>query len=86
MGQLEVKYGLFEPARLWVTKNGISKDFYDPEDLQLFLDSLQSQSVNTTTETSLCDHLVPAEVLHLNQLPREDKTDATLTTGSEEEI
>ncbi|KAJ1116663.1 hypothetical protein NDU88_004869 [Pleurodeles waltl] len=40
MRQLDVKYGLFEPARLWVTKNGVSKDFYDPEDLRLFLDSL----------------------------------------------
>ncbi|KAJ1118248.1 hypothetical protein NDU88_006443 [Pleurodeles waltl] len=33
MRQLEVKYGLFEPARLWVTKSFVSKDFYDPEDL-----------------------------------------------------
>ncbi|KAJ1152145.1 hypothetical protein NDU88_004922 [Pleurodeles waltl] len=33
MRQLEVKYGLYEPARLWTTKNGVSKNFYDPEDL-----------------------------------------------------
>ncbi|KAJ1114318.1 hypothetical protein NDU88_002556 [Pleurodeles waltl] len=38
--QLEVKYGLFELAHMWVTKNGQSKDFYDPEDLQLYLDDL----------------------------------------------
>ncbi|KAJ1136936.1 hypothetical protein NDU88_003350 [Pleurodeles waltl] len=25
--QLEMKYGLFDPARMWVTKNGVSKDF-----------------------------------------------------------
>ncbi|KAJ1097646.1 hypothetical protein NDU88_002763 [Pleurodeles waltl] len=31
--QLEMKYGLFEPARMWVTNNGVSKDFYEPEDL-----------------------------------------------------
>ncbi|KAJ1099425.1 hypothetical protein NDU88_004526 [Pleurodeles waltl] len=37
--QLEVKYGLFDPARMWVTKNGVFKDFYDPEDLRLFLDT-----------------------------------------------
>ncbi|KAJ1191675.1 hypothetical protein NDU88_000991 [Pleurodeles waltl] len=37
--QLEIKYGLFDPARMWVTKNGVSKDFYDPEDLWLFLDT-----------------------------------------------
>ncbi|KAJ1110002.1 hypothetical protein NDU88_007357 [Pleurodeles waltl] len=28
--QLEMKYGLFDPARMWVTKNGLSKDFYNP--------------------------------------------------------
>ncbi|KAJ1215243.1 hypothetical protein NDU88_002852 [Pleurodeles waltl] len=28
--QLEMKYGLFDPARMWVTKNGVSKDFYNP--------------------------------------------------------
>ncbi|KAJ1157505.1 hypothetical protein NDU88_010216 [Pleurodeles waltl] len=37
--QMEVKYGLFEPVRMWVTKNGVSQDFYDPEDLCSFLDS-----------------------------------------------
>ncbi|KAJ1177667.1 hypothetical protein NDU88_002919 [Pleurodeles waltl] len=46
--QLEVKYGLFEPARLWTTKNGVSKNFYDPEDLRIYLDRLQSQSMDTT--------------------------------------
>ncbi|KAJ1099891.1 hypothetical protein NDU88_004984 [Pleurodeles waltl] len=49
MRQLEVKYGLFKPARLWVTKNGVFKDFCDPEDLQSFLDSLQPQSMDTAT-------------------------------------
>ncbi|KAJ1179659.1 hypothetical protein NDU88_004893 [Pleurodeles waltl] len=34
--QLDVKYGLFKPARMWITKNGVSKDFYDPKDLQVF--------------------------------------------------
>ncbi|KAJ1138187.1 hypothetical protein NDU88_004578 [Pleurodeles waltl] len=38
--QLEVKFGLFEPARMWITKNNVSKDFYDPIDLRLYLDSL----------------------------------------------
>ncbi|KAJ1091103.1 hypothetical protein NDU88_004230 [Pleurodeles waltl] len=37
--QMEMKYGLFDPARMWVTKNGVSKNFYDPEDLRPFLDS-----------------------------------------------
>ncbi|KAJ1171067.1 hypothetical protein NDU88_002938 [Pleurodeles waltl] len=46
--QLEVKYGLFDPARMWITKNGISRDFYNPEDLRLFLDSLQTQIKQAT--------------------------------------
>ncbi|KAJ1100254.1 hypothetical protein NDU88_005341 [Pleurodeles waltl] len=48
MRQLEVKYSLFEPARLWTTKNGVSKNFHDSEDLQMYLDSLQSLSMDTT--------------------------------------
>ncbi|KAJ1215617.1 hypothetical protein NDU88_003225 [Pleurodeles waltl] len=47
--QLEVKYGLFEPEGMWVAKNSVSKDFYDPEDLCLFLEGLQTQSMDTTT-------------------------------------
>ncbi|KAJ1143622.1 hypothetical protein NDU88_009928 [Pleurodeles waltl] len=51
--KLEMKYGLFDPARMWVTKNGVSKDFYNPDELRLFLDSFQSQpmdSLNTDSE------------------------------------
>ncbi|KAJ1216716.1 hypothetical protein NDU88_004317 [Pleurodeles waltl] len=44
-----MKYGLFDPARMWVTKNGISKDFYNPEDLRLFLDSFQYQAKDPAT-------------------------------------
>ncbi|KAJ1149930.1 hypothetical protein NDU88_002728 [Pleurodeles waltl] len=51
--QLEMKYGLFDPARMWVTKNGVSKDFYDPEDLRLFLDTFQDPSMDTATLTRL---------------------------------
>ncbi|KAJ1203504.1 hypothetical protein NDU88_007289 [Pleurodeles waltl] len=39
--QSEVKYGLFELARMWITKNEVSKDIYDPEDLRAFLEGLQ---------------------------------------------
>ncbi|KAJ1210665.1 hypothetical protein NDU88_006027 [Pleurodeles waltl] len=46
--QLEIKYSLFDPARMWVTKNGVSKDFYNPKELQLFLDSFQPQSMDST--------------------------------------
>ncbi|KAJ1187109.1 hypothetical protein NDU88_003888 [Pleurodeles waltl] len=47
--QIKVKYGLFEPARMWITKNGVSEDFYDPEDLRSFLDSLMSMDITTPT-------------------------------------
>ncbi|KAJ1214566.1 hypothetical protein NDU88_002184 [Pleurodeles waltl] len=38
--QMEVKYDLFQLARMWVMKNGVSQYFYDPEGLQSFLDDL----------------------------------------------
>ncbi|KAJ1116022.1 hypothetical protein NDU88_004241 [Pleurodeles waltl] len=47
--QLEIEYGLFDPARMLVTKNGVSKDFYNPEELRLFLDSFQPQSMDSTS-------------------------------------
>ncbi|KAJ1143860.1 hypothetical protein NDU88_010162 [Pleurodeles waltl] len=49
--QLGMKYDLFDPARMWVTKNGVSKVFYNPEDLRLFLDSFQHQPMDSTTST-----------------------------------
>ncbi|KAJ1199448.1 hypothetical protein NDU88_003282 [Pleurodeles waltl] len=47
--QLEMKYGLFNPVKIWVNKNGVSKDFYDPEDLRLFLDTFLHTSMDTAT-------------------------------------
>ncbi|KAJ1124201.1 hypothetical protein NDU88_002662 [Pleurodeles waltl] len=38
--RLEVKIGLFEPARMWITKNGESRNVYDPEELRRFLEGL----------------------------------------------
>ncbi|KAJ1082601.1 hypothetical protein NDU88_002766 [Pleurodeles waltl] len=46
--QLEMKYGLFDPARMWVTKNGVSKDFCNPEDLIIFWYSFQHQPTDST--------------------------------------
>ncbi|KAJ1207559.1 hypothetical protein NDU88_002950 [Pleurodeles waltl] len=37
-----------EATRLWATKKGVSNNFYDPEDVQTYLDSIQSQSMDTT--------------------------------------
>ncbi|KAJ1107456.1 hypothetical protein NDU88_004846 [Pleurodeles waltl] len=51
---LNVKFGLFEPARMWITKNGESRTFYDPEDLRMFLEGLHdtSQTMETTAQSS----------------------------------
>ncbi|KAJ1218129.1 hypothetical protein NDU88_005712 [Pleurodeles waltl] len=54
--QLEVKYGLFELARMWIPKTGQSKDVYDPEDLRLFLDRL------TTTAMDMTPSIPPSEL------------------------
>ncbi|KAJ1186956.1 hypothetical protein NDU88_003735 [Pleurodeles waltl] len=56
--RLDVKFGLFEPARMWITKNGESQKFYNPEDLRAFLENLQdqmqgqTQSMETTAQTT----------------------------------
>ncbi|KAJ1133230.1 hypothetical protein NDU88_011527 [Pleurodeles waltl] len=66
--KLEMKYGLFDPARMWVTKNGVSKDFYNPDELRLFLDSFQSQpmdSYNTDSEHDIAGGSDRAETPHL---------------------
>ncbi|KAJ1099016.1 hypothetical protein NDU88_004120 [Pleurodeles waltl] len=55
--QLEMKYGLFDPAKMCITKNGVSKDFYNPEDLRLFLDSFQHQPMDSITLTQQQDTL-----------------------------
>ncbi|KAJ1097808.1 hypothetical protein NDU88_002925 [Pleurodeles waltl] len=65
--KLEMKYGLFDPARMWVTKNGVSKDFYNPDELRLFLDSFQSQpmdSYNTDSEHDIVGGSDRAETPH----------------------
>ncbi|KAJ1207300.1 hypothetical protein NDU88_002691 [Pleurodeles waltl] len=51
---LDVKFGLFEPARMWITKNGESRTFHDPEDLRIFLEGLQdtSQTLEKTAQSS----------------------------------
>ncbi|KAJ1113372.1 hypothetical protein NDU88_001618 [Pleurodeles waltl] len=41
---LDVKFGLFETTRMWITKNGESLTFYNPEDLRIFLERLQEQT------------------------------------------
>ncbi|KAJ1218868.1 hypothetical protein NDU88_006440 [Pleurodeles waltl] len=50
---LNMKFSLFEPARMWITKNGESQTFYDPEDLRMFLEGLHdmSQTMETTAKS-----------------------------------
>ncbi|KAJ1180698.1 hypothetical protein NDU88_005915 [Pleurodeles waltl] len=77
--QLEIKYGLFDPARMWVTKNRVSKDFYNPEELQLFLDSFQPQSMDSTSTSGSHDNGGDNE---RNLPPGQEKTDtAQCDTG-----
>ncbi|KAJ1172073.1 hypothetical protein NDU88_003925 [Pleurodeles waltl] len=77
--QLEIKYGLFNPARMRVPKNGVSKDFYNPEELQLFLDSFQPQSMDSTSISGSHDNGGDNEG---NQPPGQEKTDtAQCDTG-----
>ncbi|KAJ1188723.1 hypothetical protein NDU88_005480 [Pleurodeles waltl] len=51
---LNVKFGLFEPTRMWITKNGESRTFNDPEDLRMFLEGLHdtSQTMETMAQSS----------------------------------
>ncbi|KAJ1124570.1 hypothetical protein NDU88_003020 [Pleurodeles waltl] len=49
---LDVKFALFEPARMWITKNGELRTFYDPEDLKTFLEGLHdpTQPMESATQ------------------------------------
>ncbi|KAJ1151720.1 hypothetical protein NDU88_004500 [Pleurodeles waltl] len=51
--RLDVKFGLFKPARMWITKNGESLNFYNLEDLRTFLEGLQDQTQSMETTARL---------------------------------
>ncbi|KAJ1166644.1 hypothetical protein NDU88_007043 [Pleurodeles waltl] len=40
--QMDIKYGLFEPTRMWGTKDSKSQVFFDPGGPTLFLDELST--------------------------------------------
>ncbi|KAJ1177479.1 hypothetical protein NDU88_002734 [Pleurodeles waltl] len=65
----DVKFGLFEPARMWITKKGESRTFYDPEDLRIFLEGLQntSQTMETTAQSSSLSQDVQGQALGAGQ-------------------
>ncbi|KAJ1156902.1 hypothetical protein NDU88_009619 [Pleurodeles waltl] len=46
---LEIRFGLCKPAKMWITKNNVSKDFYDPTDLSLYLDSFSDRPMDTAS-------------------------------------
>ncbi|KAJ1091166.1 hypothetical protein NDU88_004293 [Pleurodeles waltl] len=67
--QLDVKFGLFEPARMRITKNGESRTFYDPEGLRMFLEGLQdtSQTMEATPQSSPPSQDVHGQALGASQ-------------------
>ncbi|KAJ1101018.1 hypothetical protein NDU88_006093 [Pleurodeles waltl] len=44
----DIKYGLLEPATMWITMDGNSRYYTEPEDLVCFLDSLDDQHMDST--------------------------------------
>ncbi|KAJ1194821.1 hypothetical protein NDU88_004106 [Pleurodeles waltl] len=44
----DIKYGLLEPATMWITMDGKSREYTEPEDLVRFLDSLDDQHMDST--------------------------------------
>ncbi|KAJ1143690.1 hypothetical protein NDU88_009995 [Pleurodeles waltl] len=71
---LDVKYGLFEPAKMRITKNRVSRGFYDPEDLRVFLEGLQNQTQSMDTASSIRSQDPPGLLLSvaLSTLAPED--------------
>ncbi|KAJ1182595.1 hypothetical protein NDU88_007782 [Pleurodeles waltl] len=43
-----IKYGLLEPATMWIRMDGNSRDYTEPEDLVRYLDSLDDQHIDST--------------------------------------
>ncbi|KAJ1210135.1 hypothetical protein NDU88_005503 [Pleurodeles waltl] len=84
---LDVKFSLFEPARMWITKIGESRNFYDPEDLRAFLDGLhdQSHTMEITPQTPLDTFHLPAGTGHMEPAP-DLREDSSLIPKPEEEI
>ncbi|KAJ1124291.1 hypothetical protein NDU88_002752 [Pleurodeles waltl] len=48
---------------MWITKNGVSRDFYDPDDLRLFLEGLQNQTQSMDTASSIRSQDPPGPLL-----------------------
>ncbi|KAJ1164813.1 hypothetical protein NDU88_005247 [Pleurodeles waltl] len=51
--QLDIKFGLFKPAQMIITKDGKSKDFLDAEALRQSLDNLLPQPMDSSSAAAL---------------------------------
>ncbi|KAJ1130872.1 hypothetical protein NDU88_009217 [Pleurodeles waltl] len=48
LSKLGIRFRLFEPSRMWITRDSSSRDFFNPGALRLFLDSLSDQAMDHT--------------------------------------
>ncbi|KAJ1143406.1 hypothetical protein NDU88_009715 [Pleurodeles waltl] len=82
---LDVKFGLFEPARMWITKNGESRTFYDPEDMRMFLEGLHdpSQTMETMPQPSPSSQDAQGQALGAGQPEAILDTDRRTATDSQ---
>ncbi|KAJ1218291.1 hypothetical protein NDU88_005874 [Pleurodeles waltl] len=55
--QLDIKFGLFEPAHMWITLDGKSREFLDPADLSSILDDLTMHPMDHTPAHPRTDSL-----------------------------
>ena len=62
--KMDIKYGLFQSARMWITKDGVSRDFYDPEDLHNFLEDLTSQIMDASSLDPTSDVTTSMSPIH----------------------
>ncbi|KAJ1175401.1 hypothetical protein NDU88_000689 [Pleurodeles waltl] len=68
-----MKYGLFKRACMWVTKHRQSKDFYDPEDLQLYLNDLSTTSIDLSPQIVHADTTKVSSDALLLLIPRKGR-------------
>ncbi|KAJ1159997.1 hypothetical protein NDU88_000499 [Pleurodeles waltl] len=65
---------------MWITKNGVSRDFYDHDDLQVFLEGLRSQTQSMDTASSIRSQDPPGPLLSV-ALPTPAPEDMGRTTA-----
>ncbi|KAJ1193768.1 hypothetical protein NDU88_003064 [Pleurodeles waltl] len=58
---------------MWVTKNGQSKDFYDPEDLRLYLNDMSAMAVELSPQNLPSDTTQDSSDALLSHTPSEGR-------------